>query len=302
VAHLADTPRRLPFRESPTAEALAIDRWSFGSVLGAGPRVPRIVRPGAFGFFFDCPEPIGFLGPDGKPRPDALLDGGIAVLRISGPLEHQDSWCWASYHAIQREVETALAWPDVRALVLKLDSPGGVCAGMLACHRHLRRLRAKHGKPLVAWVDELAASAAYGLASACDEIWMPPEGEVGSIGVILCVVDEGERLKREGVAVRYVVTGKRKADMHPGAPVTDDVLRVAQTKVDQLGGMFFGAVAQARGTTPPAIAGLEAAVFRGKQAVSAGLADGIADWPEFLGTLRGATGDRVVPQRAATAA
>lgn len=302
MAQPADAPRRLPFRESPTAEALALDRWSFGSVIGAGPRETRVIRPGAFGFVFDVPRAGLFLDYEGKPHKDALLDGGIAVLPVCGPLEHHGGWWWTSYDAIQREAEVALTWPGVRALVLKIDSPGGVCAGMLACHRAIRRLRAQHGKPIMAWVDELAASAAYGLASACDEIWMPPEGEVGSIGVILCVIDEAERLKREGIAVRYVVTGKRKADMHPGAAVTDDVLRVAQAKVDQLGALFFATVAQARGTTPTAIAGLEAAMFRGKFAVAAGLADGVSDWPEFLGTLRGAVGDTVVPTRAAVAA
>ena len=260
-------------------------------------------RPGAFGLFFDCPAPVQFLDGNGQPMPGALLDGGIAVLRISGPLEHQESWCWSSYHAIQREAEAALRYPQTRSLVLKFDTPGGVCAGMLQCHRELRRLRAKHGKPLVGFVDELAASAGYGLASACDEIWMPPEGEVGSIGVILCTIDESKRLAKEGIAVRYVVTGARKADLHPGAPLTDEVLRVAQAKVDDLGSLFFAAVAQARGTTPAAVASLEAAVFRGKNAVSAGLADGIADWPEFLGTLRGTLGATVsVPTGAAPAA
>lgn len=297
-AHTADTPRRLPFREHPTAEALAFDRRMFA----LGPD-GRATRPGAFGLFFDCPTPLRFLGPDGVPLPGSMLDDGIAVLRITGPLEHQDAWWWTSYHAIQREVESALSYAQTRALVLKFDTPGGVCSGMLQCHRELRRLRARHGKPLVAWIDELAASAGYGLASACDEIWMPPEGEVGSIGVILCVVDESKRLEKEGIGVRYIVTGARKADLHPGAPITSEVLRVAQTKVDDLGALFFDAVARARGTTASAVQSLEAAVFRGKNAVSAGLADGVADWPEFLGTLRGTLGATVsVPTGAAPVA
>lgn len=290
-------PRRLAFREHPTAEALALDRRLFAR-NGKG----QPAQPGAFGFFFDVPPPLRFIGPDGKPGPETMLPGGIAVLRVLGPLEHQEAWWWASYHAIQREVEAALAYPETRALVLKIDSPGGVCAGMLACHRELRRLRALHGKPLIARVDELAASAAYGLASACDEIWLPPEGEVGSIGVILCAIDESRRLEKDGVGVHYVVTGKRKADLQPGARITSEVLRVAQAKVDELGALFFATVAAARGTTPAAVESLEAAVFRGKAAVSAGLADGVSDWPEFLDTLRGAVGASVVPPRAVVTA
>jgi len=265
-------------------------------LFGAG---GDLSRPAAFGLFFDCPPPIAFLDDSGQPREGALLDGGIAVLCIRGPLEQHASWCWASYEAILREAECALAWPGTNALVLRCDTPGGVCAGMLSAHRALRALRKRHDKPVLAYVDELAASAGYGLASACDEIWLPAEGEVGSIGVILCAVDESKHLEKEGFRVRYVVTGKRKADLHPGAPITDEVLGVAQAKVDDLGALFFRTVARARGTTPEAVASLEAAVFRGNSAVDAGLADGVADWPNFLGTLRSALGDKVGPTRAA---
>jgi capsid assembly protease len=289
-----EKPPRAIFREHPTAEALAFDRRMFGIR-----RDGSAARPVAFGIFFDCHPPICFLDYEGKLCKGALLDGGIAVLRVLGPLEHHESWAWNSYAALQREMEIALAYPGVNALVLKFDTPGGVCSGMLACHREIKRLRAKFGKPVVGWVDELAASAGYGLVSACDEIWIPPEGEVGSIGVILCTVDETDRLKKEGISVKYVVTGKRKSDLHPGTQVTDEVLAVAQAKVDELGGMFFETVAQARGTTSAAVQSLEAAVFRGKHAVSAGLADGVADWQEFLGTLRRSVGANVVSTSAA---
>jgi ClpP class serine protease len=81
--------------------------------------------------------------------------------------------------------------------------------------------------------------------------------------------------------------------MHPGSPITDEVLGVAQSKVDELGRHFFRAVARSRGTSPAAIEGLEAATFTGKSAVAVGLADGVADWPEFLGTLRAGFGASV---------
>jgi ClpP class serine protease len=299
VAHpntsTAERPKRATWRESPAGEALAFDRWRFSGALGGEPGEARVVRPGAFGLTFAVPQAGGFLAWEGKPREGALLDGGIAVVCAEGPLEHHGGDCswWANYDAILKDIETALMWPGVQALVLKLDTPGGVCAGMLSTHRAIRALRAKHGKPIVGYVDELAASAGYGLASACDEIWLPPEAVVGSIGVILCTVDESEHLKKEGIAVRYVVTGARKADLHPGAALTDEVLAVAQSKVDELGVAFFATVGTARGMKPVAIAALEAAVFMGESAVAAGLADGVADWAEFLGTLRGTLGATV---------
>lgn len=281
MAHVAHRPKRAPFRETPTAEALAIDRWSFGAALGVGPRDVQIVKPGAFGLMFEVPPACMF-------EPDCVSPEGIAVLPVRGPLEHHPSWCWASYDDIAAEVQAALECEQVKALVLRIDSPGGVAAGMGQAHRAIRRMQRETGKLVFAYVDEMACSAAYNVASACAEIWMPREAVVGSIGVILCTVDESEALEKAGVRVRYVVTGDRKADLHPGAPVTDEVLDVAQGKVDELGRHFFRAVGKARGTTPQAVRGLQAAVFQGQSAVDVGLADGVSDWPAFLDTLRAA--------------
>lgn len=286
MAHGQQRERRA-WRESPTGEALAFDRWRLSSALGnSQPGDVRIVQPGAFGLFFDVPSPVYF---DAK----AVDAYGIASMLIEGPLEHRASW-WASYDAIEEQAEAALACPQVQHVALKIDSPGGVAAGMGQCHRRLIKLQKQYGKLITAYVDELACSAAYNLAAACrGGIWLSREATVGSVGVILCTVDESKRLEREGVAVRYVVTGRRKADLHPGAAVTDEVLSVAQAKVDELGGHFFRAVARSRGTTPAAIQDLEAAVFSGASAVRVGLADGVADWGQFLDTLRAGFGASV---------
>lgn len=281
---VAHSRERRAWRESPTGEALAFDRWRLTSALrGAAPGDVQIVQPGAMGLFFDLPSPVYF---DAK----AVDAYGIATMLIEGPLEHRACW-WASYDAIEEQVEAALACPQVQHVALKIDSPGGVAAGMGQCHRRLIKLQKQYGKQITAYVDELACSAAYNLAAACKGgIWLAREATVGSVGVILCTVDESARLERDGVAVRYVVTGRRKADLHPGSPVTDEVLQVAQAKVDELGGHFFRAMAHARETTPAAIEDLEAAVFSGVAAVRVGLADGVADWAEFLGTLRAGFG------------
>lgn len=278
--------RRAQFRaHAIPGEALAIDPGGSGliaSVLrGAQP------SPQAFGFFYDVPGPLAF-------DPEAI-DDGIAILCVSGPIEHHEGWCCHSYEAIAREVECALDHPEVKALALKIDSPGGVAAGMGETHRALRRLQREYRKPIYAFADEMACSAAYHLASACAEIWTTPEGHLGSIGVILCAVDESAALDKAGVAVRYIVTGKRKADLHPGAPVTDEVIAVAQAKVDKLGRHFFRAVGRSRGDrglNAEAAKQLQAGVFIGNDAVRVGLADGIASWDRFLSLVR----DTIKPQ------
>lgn len=284
------TDRHRAFRAVAVAgEALAIDP-------GAGGLIASVLRgqqpsPQAFGFYYDVPGPLAF-------DPEAIEEG-VAVLCVQGPLEHHDSgggWGPHNYEALTCQIECALEHAEVRALVLKIDSPGGVAAGMGAAHRRIRDLMKAYSKPVYAFADEMACSAAYHLASACREVWGDEASHLGSVGVILCTVDETAALDKAGVKIRYLVTGARKADLHPGQPVTDEALSVAQAKVDKLGRQFFRAVAHARGKAPggkrlagpAAVRALQAGVFVGNDAVAAGLADGIASWPKFLGYVKAA--------------
>lgn len=272
------------FRAAPNpTEVFALDQRLFS-------------QPGAFGLVYEVPPACEF-------DPASILPGGLAVLRLSGPIEHHSSWYWASYEDLALQVELAMANDDVRAVTLRIDSPGGLAAGMGEAHRALRRLADASGKPLLCYVDETACSAAYHVASACDEIWGPPASVVGSIGVICCAVDETERLEQSGIRVRYVVSGARKADLHPGSPVDEKVLAVAQEKVDFLAGRFFQAVARARSLTPEFVDSLQAGTFFMEEAVDKGLADGVASWPDFLDLVResiGATVVTTIPARPTT--
>lgn len=273
VKALAERPLHAPFLcATRPGCALALDERMLRAVPAAG-------------LFFDVPPPLAFA-------PEAVIDGGIAVLCLRGPIEQHSSWYWQSYEDLAYHVECALADASVRVVVLKIDSPGGIAAGMSEAHKAIRRLQKIYGKRVVAYVDELACSAAYHVACACSEVWGPPAAHFGSVGVILCTVDESKALEDHGIRVRYVVSGKRKADLHPGAPVTDDALRVAQEKVNILADQFFRLVAKARGRSAPqlgtaaAVEALQAAVYVGKDAVRVGLADGIASWPRFLSLVR----------------
>jgi signal peptide peptidase SppA len=246
---------------------------------------------------FSLPAPIRFYPEDvtddrGVFHASSILPGGIGVLSLTGPIEHHADFFWHNYEDLSAEVARALDCNEVKALVLKIDSPGGIAAGMSESHKAIRAMRKEFGKPIVAYVDEMACSAAYHIASACDEIWGPESMHVGSVGVILCTIDETAALEKAGLAVRYVVSGARKADLHPGQPVDDKVIKVAQAKVDILAQQFFSLVAKSRKrngplATPEDVEALQAAVFVGADAVKVGLADGVASWARFLALLRG---------------
>ena len=228
----------------------------------------------------------------------------IAVVTIMGPLEHHATAEWDSYESILERLEDAMRGTDMprltallagddvmgpaikpRAVVLKIDSPGGEAAGATFAHRQMLKLRKKYNIPLYAYANEMAASAAYELACACDEIWLPDTGTVGSIGVIATLYDRTKYNKMTGLAIELVTSGTRKADNHADRELTDDIRKRVQGRVEQLANVFWSVVAKSRGCSVEAIAELEASVFIGQDAVDVGIADGISNWFEFLSLI-----------------
>lgn len=215
---------------------------------------------------------------------------GIAVVSVCGPLDHHQGWWLDSYDSIVCRVGEAFADETVKAVVLCFDSPGGDASGVEEAHRAIRRMRADTGKPLFAYSNESCYSAAYWLACAADEIWLPPTGGVGSVGVIAEAVDVTGANDKAGVRIELVTSGTQKADGHPERPLTDDILGRVQARVDKLASIFFASVAASRRIKPAAVAALQAGTFLGDDAIAAGLADGIAGFDDFLDTVRSAVG------------
>lgn len=178
-----------------------------------------------------------------------------------------------------------------KGIVLRIDSPGGEAAGTMEAHKQLRRLSARHGVPLYAYADECVCSAAYALASAAQEIWLPPTGMVGSIGVIATLFDRTAQNVKYGINVELITSGAYKADGHADRPITNGIRRRMQARVDALADQFFGIVAKARGISPQSVDALEAGVFMGKDAIRASIADGVASWPKFLELVSSAVND-----------
>lgn len=234
------------------------------------------IEPQAFlGLFFASPEP-----------PVNTRLGDVEIVDIRGPLDqHDDRWC-DSYEAISRRVRLACEG-DAKAIVLRIDSPGGEAAGCFEAARSLRSMAAAVGKPLYAYVDGKALSAAYALACAASRIVVSDTATIGSIGVISTRSDYTEQDAARGVRFAVVANGKRKTDGHPHVPISEDELKATQAIVDSIAGVFHGLVAELRGTTPAAVAALEAGVFHGQAAVSAGLVDEVLSFDALLASIAG---------------
>jgi ClpP class serine protease len=234
---------------------------------------------------------------DGAPRADyddeddegcddgnIYLEGGVAVVSVDGPLLQRGGWWWDGYASIHQRFQSALTRPGTRTLVLKLNSPGGVAAGCFEAARQMRADARAAGIPVLVYADEMACSAAYALACIGDQIWLPPSGALGSIGVIATYLDASAALKDMGLRYVLLTSGAYKADGHSAQPITPEMVARLRVPTDHLAALFFAWVAERRGLDVPAVAALQAGVLWGRTAVAAGLADRVGTLPECLAT------------------
>ena len=242
-------------------------------------------------------------------QPFTLVDG-IAVIEIAGTLVHRGAWIGqssglTSYEGIAAQLQAAVADPGVRGIALDIDSFGGEVAGAFDLADRIRAARAQ--KPVHAFVAEHALSAGYVLASQADRIILPRTGAVGSIGVVALHTDMSGALDQKGIAVTLIHAGAHKVDANPYQPLHEAVHDQMQRELEVVRFLFAETVAAGRGDRLPHASALatEAAVFRGVDAIAAGLADELADpvtaFHAFAAAARGTTSpSRKGPQMTTT--
>ena len=227
-------------------------------------------------------------GTDGWALPYGMV-GDVAVVSVEGPLSQRGGW-FAGYDQVCEIACMAFADPKARAVVMKLNSPGGSAAGCFEAVRSLRAMQRASGKALYAYADEMACSGAYALACAASQILLPPSGDVGSVGVLSAVVSMKRALEADGIDARVVRSGAMKASGHPMDPISDEAVAREQADVDALAGQFYALVADARGLSVEAVAALQGDTRMGAAAVSAGLADGVCTFEECIARAAMAAG------------
>jgi signal peptide peptidase SppA len=206
--------------------------------------------------------------------------GSTAIIAIEGTLVHKGKWLGmdsgeTSYEGLQAQVLRARRDPGVRAVVFEVDSYGGEVAGAFDTADMIAQLSAE--KPTIAILTDFALSAGYLLAAAARQIVLPETGAAGSIGVIAMHADFSAQLEKKGIKVTLITSGAHKADGHPAAPLADDVLARYQANINATRDLFAAAVGKYRGARLDKAVALktEAAIYRGEEAVAAGLADGV---------------------------
>ena len=183
-------------------------------------------------------------------RRGAVRSGSVAVLPLYGILGQRMNLMMnisggTSTELFGKVFREAIADPSIGAIVIDVDSPGGSVFGIVELWQTI--MDARGTKPVVAVADSLAASAAYWIISAADEIVVTPGGEVGSIGVLAAHEDLSGAREHAGVKTTLISTGKKKVLGNPFEPLSEEARASIQEKVDAYYSMFISSVARGRG-------------------------------------------------------
>lgn len=226
---------------------------------------------------------------------------GVAIIPVMGPLFRHASMFdevsgATSYADIRRDLQAALEAPEVRAILLEANSPGGEVDGVAELGDALVAARSK--KRLWTYIGGMGASAMYWLASATDRIVCSETAMLGSIGVRSALVDESGANDKAGIRITEIVSSQSPAKRDQ--PVDDTVVARQQAHADQLAAIFIETVARNRGVTVEhVVEGFgRGDVLIGERAVAAGLADEMNN--DFEAVLAALAAEAQLPLPAAT--
>ncbi|HEY1035554.1 MAG TPA: S49 family peptidase [Pseudoxanthomonas sp.] len=214
---------------------------------------------------------------------------GVAVLPVEGPLFKRAGFFdeisgATSYARLATDFAAALNDPGINAIVLNIDSPGGDAMGVSEFADQI--FAARGTKPVIAYVDGQAASAAYWIAASADEVVTSDTGMIGSIGAVLSIQDTRQREAKNGVTTHEIVSSQspfKRVD-----PATEVGRSKLQALVDSLAAVFIDKVAQYRAVSAETVMQEfgQGGSFVGQAAVDAGLADRVGSFEGVIEELQ----------------
>ena len=207
---------------------------------------------------------------------DGALPGGtrVALVELEGIITDGD--------ALVRELKEHADNTSVRAVVVRINSPGGVVAPTQEIAGAVKRLRAK-GKPVVASLGSVAASGGYYVAAATDRILANPGTLTGSIGVVMQMANVEGLLKKVGVDYVVVKAGRYKDVGNFARTMTPDERAILQKLLDDVHGQFIEAVADGRKLDRATVVAIaDGRIYSGQQAFELKLVDELGGLEEAI--------------------
>lgn len=202
-------------------------------------------------------------------------DPVVSVLRLSGAIGIGGRGS-LNDQSLAPVVERAFKRGKPAAVALLINSPGGSPVQSSLIAARIRRLADEKDVPVYAFVEDVAASGGYWLATAADEIWADQSSILGSIGVISASFGAAEFLSRHGLERRVYTAGKSKSQLDPFKPENPEDITRLKVLLENMHGNFIEQVKSRRGDRLDADSDLFTGEFwLGDQSVKLGLADGI---------------------------
>src|SRR6058998_3692026 len=219
----------------------------------------------------------GFLSDEGGAP--SLVIGGPAPARV--PLLVR----------VREELTKAAADPDVRALVVRIDSAGGTVTASDVIYQELALFKRETGRPVVAVMLDVAASGGYYVALAADTIVAHPTTVTGSIGVIMVTVNAEGLMQKLGISAAAIKSGERKDMGSPFRALTGEERQIFQSVIDGLQGQFLARLVESRKLpTDAARRVADGRVYTAQQALALKLIDRIGYMDDALELTRKAIG------------
>lgn len=218
-------------------------------------------------------------------------ESNLGVIHISGPLTNKSTGWEAlcggtSYESIKEDFE-ALLEAGTKTVAFMVESGGGEAYGMMDTGNYLRKLADENGVRIISYIDGLSASAAYGLTAISDEIISNKNSEIGSIGVLIRLMNDSKALEKEGYERSFISAGTQKIPYSEDGSFRKEFLDDLQYKVDTLYTDFTEYVAEHRNISVEAVRNTQANTFLAGDAIGLGLADQIMTQEEFYSYLSG---------------
>ena len=169
--------------------------------------------------------------------------------------------------------------PNVKAILIRVNSPGGSAAASQEIYEELKKVE----KPVVVSVSEVCASGAYYVASAADRIIANKSSSVGSIGVIMQIPNFEDLYEKLGIKYTTIKQGKFKDVGSPDRPITEEEVRLLEAQLKEIYGQFIADVAEGRNMDISEVEELATGwVFLGTEALELGLIDGIGTYKDAI--------------------
>jgi len=198
------------------------------------------------------------------------INGIILNARSSGLLGSGEN----PMSLFRERLDAAAEDKHVKAVVLRINSPGGAVTASDIMYQEVLNFRRDTGKPVVACMMDVAASGAYYIAMGCDKVYAHPTTVTGSIGVIMSLYNASGLFAKIGVTSDPIKSGPNKDLGNPARPMSDEERAILQVMVNSFYDQFVHVVARGRGLSEEQVRALaDGRVYTGLDAKKAGLVD-----------------------------